>query len=209
MLVADLSNNNGTDLRPIVDALHAHGVRGVIFKITEGTGFIDKRAKAGIQRARHHGMIVGGYHFFHPESDPEAQAEQFVKAAHAAGLWHKGDFRPVLDYEVGSDGHESPKRDRFYARVHRLTRHHSLLYTGGGFNATGWLRAKDRHSRRWWAAGYPHYIQARGYGKPLMHQFTDRYPVGPYRVDMSRVLGVHPRVTARRKGPLRVQASSH
>jgi GH25 family lysozyme M1 (1,4-beta-N-acetylmuramidase) len=187
LLIADLSNNNG-DLPPIVDELHHAGFAGAIFKLSEDTGFTDARAHDGVQRARQRGLLVGGYHFLHPHSDIDAQAALFCERARAVGLWRKGDIRPALDYEIDSDNHESPKRDQFFHEVYRETGHFSMLYTGGYFNATGWLKP-PRRSSALWVAGYPTYRQPAGYGRPWLHQFTDRYPVGPYRVDASRVLG--------------------
>lgn len=191
--VADLSNNNG-DLVPIVRAIAAQRRRrvnpiiGVIFKLTESTGFIDSHARAGIHEARRHRLIVGGYHFLHPDRDERQQAQLFVHAARECGLWKVGDFKPVLDYEIGADGHESAHRDEFYGEVARLSHHASLLYTGGYFNPR-WLPPRGHQSRNWWAAGYPHYKQPLGLPAPLMHQFTDRASVGGHLMDMSRILG--------------------
>jgi hypothetical protein len=185
--VADLSNNNG-DLALIVRAIAASSRRvnpivGVIFKITEGTGFVDSHAAAGIAEARRHGLIVGGYHFLHPDQSVKSQAKAFVTAARKAGLWHKGDFRPVLDYEIGT-GSDS-LRDEFFHEVHTLSKHLSIFYAGAGFAA--W--SKLPHGCEWWAPGYPHYIPSKAMGAPAMHQFTDRQNVGGHPMDMSRVLG--------------------
>ena len=190
LLIADLSNNNGS-LPLIVDEIAKHkNFAGVIFKITEGTHFVDTTAVAGIKRARHHGLKVGGYHFFHASQPTLAQARLFVNSAHRAGLWRKGDIRPVLDYEVEPDGHESSHRNAFYGEVHRLTGHNSILYAGGAF--TTWLPA-PKGSHAWWAAGYPNYVKNSSLGRPWLHQFTDSYPVGPYRIDCSRVRGIFKR----------------
>jgi GH25 family lysozyme M1 (1,4-beta-N-acetylmuramidase) len=202
----DLSNNNGHPA-PILDAAKRDGAVGCVFKISEGGTFTDSTAKAGIAHARHIGLKPGGYHFarFTSVADARAEAAHFVHAAHAAGLWHKGDFRPFLDYEAGSTDHASPMRDAFYAEVKRLAHGaHTILYTGAFFNPQ-WLvhgRAGSLDRRLWVPAyrpgppGVP-----KGYARSdiQFHQFTDQHRLGGgFHVDASHVLGKDPAATLRR-----------
>lgn len=46
--------------------------------------------------AKNAGLLFGAYHFFHPNKDPKAQAEKFLKIADL----QKGELHPMLDWEV-------------------------------------------------------------------------------------------------------------
>ena len=71
------------------------GVRFVIHKATEGTGYTDPgyaQRRAEVAAA---GIVFGAYHFAKPTGTPEAQARHFLSVARPV----KGDMRPALDFE--------------------------------------------------------------------------------------------------------------
>jgi GH25 family lysozyme M1 (1,4-beta-N-acetylmuramidase) len=207
MIIIDLSSNNGPP-GPLLDAAKAKGVRGAIFKISEGITFHDPVAREGIAHARLLGMKVGGYHFCRPDNgnSPQAEAANFVATAKKCGLWRRGDIRPVLDFETRHPTrHESAWRDAFYDSVLRLVGIHSILYTSPGFNH--WIQAK-RLQRALWVAHYgvkkPDPVT--GYGKPWLWQFTDLYVLGGRHVDANQVMGAVPAATLARNCVARTPA---
>jgi GH25 family lysozyme M1 (1,4-beta-N-acetylmuramidase) len=204
MLIADLSNNNNQgNLPPLVRAIKRAGFVGVIFKISQGAHFVDSRAKAGIAEARAVGLKVGGYHFA-DEGDVVTEAMHFIRCAHAAGLWKRGDIRPQLDFEWPcSTAHASPWRDGFFATVAaHAGGAHCAMYTAPGFNPK-WLPVKRggkllRLNRRLWVADYGGFAVPNGYklSDVWLHQYTASYAIpGHGKIDASRVLGRVPRLT--------------
>lgn len=93
-LVLDLSNNNP---KPNFYKLSKNGVKGIMFKVSEGATFTDGVFKDWSWRARRNGIRVGGYHFAQPNGgDPIAEARHF---ADKLGEIKLNDFRPALDLE--------------------------------------------------------------------------------------------------------------
>lgn len=77
----------------------------VIVKATEGTGYVNPRHAAQINRGRDHGLVVGHYHFVH-DGNLSAQVDYFLK--HAAP--QHGEFL-ALDWESGPVS--SAEKDQF------------------------------------------------------------------------------------------------
>ena len=76
----DVSNNNSQAV--VLSAINDPGVSFVIFKATEGTGFVDGDHDAWVAAARSQHKLVGHYHFAQPAaSSGAAQADFFL--AHA------------------------------------------------------------------------------------------------------------------------------
>lgn len=73
-------------------------------KVSEGTTFADPDARRNIAGARSVGAAVMGYHFLHADASGAAQAEWFLKCAHAAGL-KPGDLIAVDVEDDGLDGY--------------------------------------------------------------------------------------------------------
>lgn len=88
----DFSHNNAGKI-DFVKA-KAAGMSFAIGKVTEGLTFTDPLFKDRIQAARDAGLIVGGYHFFHPKDDAKDQLNYFLsKLASAGGKFlNAGDF---------------------------------------------------------------------------------------------------------------------
>jgi lysozyme len=82
-LVIDLSHHN-TIPASLIPAREA-GVRGLIHKATEATGFVDKKVQARYVLAKEAGLLWGLYHFMRPGKIHE-QAKYFLSAARNLGV---------------------------------------------------------------------------------------------------------------------------
>ncbi len=158
----DISNNNGMnyDLR----GAKAGGVRFVYLKASEGSGFVDWTYDHYRSEADKLKLIHGAYHFFRPEDDPNAQADNFLAVIGSAP---KGDMPPALDWEVtdGVDwGTAFSRAKTFLDRVEKATGRTPIIYTYPDFFGT---RAPDEFAR------YPLWISNPGSTCPLM-------PNGPW-----------------------------
>lgn len=78
----------------------AASIKFAIAKATEGTGVKDAKFAANYAGIKNSGMIRGAYHFFHPSSDAQAQAANFLQRVTQL---EPGDLPPALDVEV-NDG---------------------------------------------------------------------------------------------------------
>jgi lysozyme len=95
--IIDVSNNNGGSIN--WTRVKESGVAGVLLKATEGLGFTDGTFESRRAAANKVGLIVGSYHFGHRENDPVAEAKHYLSVVGKLG---KYDFKPVLDFELGS-----------------------------------------------------------------------------------------------------------
>lgn len=59
-------------------AVAGAGIKGVIVKVTEGTGYVNPYAAGDISGAKAAGLVVAGYLFLHPSEDPVAQADYYL-----------------------------------------------------------------------------------------------------------------------------------
>jgi lysozyme len=93
----DVSHNNATvDWKSVA----ASAISFAFAKATEGTTFQDPQFNANYTAMKNNGITRGAYHFFHPNTDALAQAENFLKLVHALG---PGDLPPALDIEVNDN----------------------------------------------------------------------------------------------------------
>ena len=70
----------------------------IFMKATEGGDYADDRFKANFDSARAHGFLRGAYHFYNPKTDPNRQADFFIRSVKL----EPGDLPPVLDIEKKS-----------------------------------------------------------------------------------------------------------
>ena len=73
-------------------------VEFIFMKATEGGDFADDKFVANFDSARAHGFIRGAYHFYNPKTDPNKQADFFIRSVKL----EPGDLPPVLDIEKKS-----------------------------------------------------------------------------------------------------------
>lgn len=181
MTVIDISSNNSV---PDFHAVKAAGVEGVIIKATEGLSYTNPRFVHDWALAHAAGLRVGSYHYSHQDLRPtmagaRAEANHYLATmahlpGHGHAYWLKGDFIPILDFEVGTpDGKYSPWRDTFFDEIHRHSGHYSMLYTFPGFN--DWAKPSKPNSKLWIANyGVSKPSLPGGYGDFTGWQFTDR-----------------------------------
>ena len=111
----ELATFNGDDLIKGIDVSHhntaidwktvaATGISFAFAKATEGTSFHDPQFNANYAAIKSNGMIRGSYHFFHPDTDAAAQAQNFLKFVQALG---PGDLPPALDIEVNDESNSN------------------------------------------------------------------------------------------------------
>jgi GH25 family lysozyme M1 (1,4-beta-N-acetylmuramidase) len=115
-------------------------VDGAILKATEGNGYVDPEFARNWAGASAVGLLLGTYHFAHPDfvlaSDPEAEADHYVATV---GV-HWDVTAPMLfalDIEEARKIHAGAEFTswcrRFVLRVEALTGLVCWIYTGGPF----------------------------------------------------------------------------
>lgn len=94
----DVSRHNSRIDWPRVAEMQANGLKisFVFIKATEGATRTDPQFSRNWREAGRLGLRRGAYHFYHPTRDPIKQANNFMKQVRL----EKGDFVPVLDFEV-------------------------------------------------------------------------------------------------------------
>ncbi len=121
------------------------GISASYMKATEGTSYTDPTYAQYVQNASAAGLLVGAYHFAHPEqNDPIVEAKHFVDVLNQ----YHTDLMPVLDLESPSSptntitgSYVSNWARTFINYVQQTTGKRVMLYTGrwyvNGFNITG------------------------------------------------------------------------
>lgn len=166
--VSDYQPN--VDWKAVVDA----GITFAFIKATEGRTFVAEVFDSYWKEAKANGIQRGAYHFFRPASDPQGQAENFLKTV----TLEAGDLPPVIDIET-TDGIDSQRLcDRaqvWIDIVERETGFRPIVYTYPGFwEALNTTKFSDYPL---WIA---HYTTAEqplipgGWKTWLLWQFTDR-----------------------------------
>ncbi|MCT7951899.1 peptidoglycan-binding protein [Ancylothrix sp. C2] len=108
------------------------GISFAFAKATEGTTFVaDSFARnwSGMKSVK---ILRGAYHFFRPQSDPEAQAKHFLKIV----KFEPGDLPAVLDIESsgGVSGSAIAERMTVWLNiVEKATKRKPIIYTYPGF----------------------------------------------------------------------------
>ena len=164
----DISNwQQGLDLAKLVSELDF-----VICKVSEGTGFKDKYAKAWLDKARALGLLTGIYHYAR-HNNPEDDADYFLKCAGD----EVGRSILVLDYEEGQGGAWA---DRFFNRIKSKTGIYPLIYCSASVcsdfsKATAekcglWLAGYPRDYTSWISGSYPYSVKPWSYA--VIWQFT-------------------------------------
>lgn len=76
------------------------GIHFVYIKASEGLHTKDAHFKVNWAGARAQGLLVGPYHFFHPDENAELQAQHFIDQLKMSGVHMDGTLPPVLDVEI-------------------------------------------------------------------------------------------------------------
>ena len=182
----DVSGNNGS-----IDWVKVGKTdkKFAFIKLTEGRDFKSKVAKENWDGAKANGLLVGGYHFAKPstqpgEDDPIAEASFFVKQLLAMG-WKKGvDLLPVLDLEDGTktdDEYNAHWAVSFCETVEKQLGVKPIVYTGKWFWDAYLAGAKKETLDKltqyqvWWAhytTDFDNDPNIRGWTSWLLWQWT-------------------------------------
>src|ERR1039458_8515560 len=117
-------------------AVAAGGVRFGFAKASEGMSVPDQYFLDNWSGIKAAGILRGAYHFFHPNADPQAQADNFLRRLAAANggspVLAQGDLPAALDIEV-TDG-ASPATllagaSSWLAAVKAATGKHPIVYS--------------------------------------------------------------------------------
>lgn len=89
----DVSHWQGEiDWQKVKDA----GIQFAYVKATEGTSFVDPAFIKNVSGAKDAGIMVGAYHYAHPDNDAEQEVSHFLKHVDVTKL----DLPPALDLET-------------------------------------------------------------------------------------------------------------
>src|SRR5258705_12512274 len=94
----DVSYHNGTINW---SSVKADGVAYAFIRVSDGTGFIDPKFESYWSASRAVGIKHGAYQYFHPGTDPIAQADLLLSKI--GSKLEPDDLPPVVDVEV-ADG---------------------------------------------------------------------------------------------------------
>ncbi|WP_294633503.1 glycoside hydrolase family 25 protein [uncultured Bacteroides sp.] len=142
----------------------------VFMKATEGGDHSDDAFPFNFDQARRYGFIRGAYHFFSPKTDPNKQADFFIRTVQLTA----GDLPPVLDVE--NIGKSTPEDLKVAVKtwLDRIEEHYGvkpILYTSYKFK-TRYLNDSIFNAYPYWIAHY--YVDSVKYeGAWRFWQHTD------------------------------------
>jgi lysozyme len=136
VLGLDVSHYQGT-----VDWASAarRGYRFAFMKATEGTAWTDPQFNTNWNGVHTAGLLRGAYHYYEPGSDPQQQAELFLRTVwpdDVQPLLAPGDLPPVLDVETtgGQSAAEVVQGiEAWLSLVQQKTLRLPIVYTGREF----------------------------------------------------------------------------
>ena len=157
----DFSNNNPVYSSSAWAEIGAHNAFA-IFKVTEGTGYVDPTARPMAAQAKAHGLVVGGYDFLHVcLTNPTSEAQLFVANLKLDGLTGKGTLPGTGDAEYGGTGCDARAwMTAWSTEVHLLSGRWPMIYTG----AWWW----QPHLGAFWLPHSLAWISGYGVSRPYM-----------------------------------------
>ena len=144
-------------------------VEFIFMKATEGGDFADDKFVANFDSAKAHGFIRGAYHFYNPKTDPNKQADFFIRSVKL----EPGDLPPVLDIEKKSKDVKKLQGDlKIWLR--KIENHYGvkpIIYASYKFK-TSYLNDSVFDTYPYWIAHY--YVDSVKYqGEWKFWQHTD------------------------------------
>lgn len=127
----------------------------VIFKATEGVGYVDSSCDKHYQRAKNQGKLLGDYHFARPDLNKGtagaiAEAQFFVN--NTRNYFHEAI--PCLDWEQPGTTGQVDWAKAWLDEVYRLTGVRPLIYMSASVvNGNNWSCIANDYGL--WIAGYP------------------------------------------------------
>lgn len=176
VLGIDVSHHNG-----VVNwkQVAADGYKFVYLKLTEGKSYVDNTTYNNYIAAKNAGLRVGFYHFAHPDNDPIAEVDFFLKKLGDM----KADLPHCLDLEENK-GLSKTKVTAFAAKwmayLQNQTGITPILYTGYSFIKSNFTSVLAKYPL--WVARYSGSNRVKGFNNPgdsiiwnkwAMFQFTD------------------------------------
>jgi len=127
-------------------------------KITEGVGGVDVTAPQFIGAAREAGLLVGGYHFFHPSMDGLKQGQFFTSRCPTKLDWY------CLDFEAHDNKPADIQLDEAEAFLDYLQNYTKLtpwIYLSSSFmdelGNPSWMSKYNRYLANYNARTSPHF----------------------------------------------------
>lgn len=132
----------------------------IIFKATEGVGYVDNDCNPSYQEAKAAGKQRGVYHFARPDgNDPVSEAKWFVSQVQG----YLGEALLMLDLEV--DPITPQWALQWLDTVYELTKVRPVIYMSQSkFNTGDWSAVWKNYAA--WVAAYGANNQQNGYGSP-------------------------------------------
>ena len=179
----------------------AAGVQFCYVKATEGEGLNDIRFGENFDGSKAAGLFGGAYHYFRPDKDAHAQAENFLQVVPSLS---PGDLPPVLDVEVSNASDAKTVLHGIQAwveAVENVLGRQPILYTYPSFWSQT-LRGSSRFSSyHLWVAHYTFKASPTvppGFDDYLFWQFSEQGKVDGIEgyVDLDRFNGSLEELTA-------------
>jgi lysozyme len=104
------------------------GARFVYIKVSQGTSIKDKAAEQYVNTASADGLPIGLYHFYTPQDDPDAQADNFL----AELKKRRWELPPMIDCEEFLGSIPDDYADRVYkfaSKIREATKVQPVIYT--------------------------------------------------------------------------------
>lgn len=148
-------------------AVKSFGVKGIIHKATQGTGFVDKRYTERRLAARRVGLLWGAYHFF-DRSPPDQQAKNFLRVAQA-----DAETLLCLDWEpYGGNTGTLAQAKEFLRILYEETGQRPVLYSGNLVKEQGRGDPFLAQHRLWLAQYASHPQIPRGWDTYWLWQYS-------------------------------------
>lgn len=154
----DISQFQGKINWAAIDSIeHLVPLQFVFIRATAGNNKVDSRFKENWNSAKEHNFIRGAYHYYRPDENSIAQANNFIKTVKL----QKGDFPPVLDIEQLPDNQSLDSLKiglrRFLKKIDSHYKVKPILYTGEKYY-TSFLK-EEFSEYTFWVANYNFFVE--------------------------------------------------
>ena len=183
VLGIDVSHHNGVvNWKQVANA----GYKFVYLKLTEGRSYVDKTTYNNYIGAKNAGLRVGFYHFAHPDNDPVAEVDFFLKKLGDM----KADLPHCLDLEENkglSKAKVTAFAVKWMAYLQNQTGITPVLYTGYSFIKSNFSSAVAKYPL--WVARYSGSNRVKGFSNPGDSIVWDKWAMFQY-TDSGKVPGI-------------------
>ncbi|MEH7088123.1 GH25 family lysozyme [Priestia megaterium] len=184
ILGLDVSHHNGNNID--WKKVAAAGYKFVYLKLSEGKSYVDKTTYDNYIAAKNAGLRVGFYHFAHPDNDPIAEVDFFLKKLDGM----KADLPHCLDLEENK-GLSKAKVTAFAVKwmeyLQKKTGITPILYTGLSFSNSNFTNAVAKYPL--WVARYSESNRVKGFTNPGESNVWNKWAMFQY-TDQGKVNGI-------------------